>query len=348
MRIVVYDREESYAQRLVQFILYQEEWTLAAAFTEREPLFAHCQQEKAELLLVAEELWEDALLPLSEKQILLSEKEEKGEKGEGEIPRICRYQAADELLREVHYLCGGRKNERRGREREAKLYCVYSPSGHPRQSLFAWNLAKALNQGKTLYLNLQENSGFEELFSREYKRNLSDLLYLRKHRRENFAELVKSVACEEDGLTYLPPMQNSADAFLLEGGEWEDFFEALRCECGFESLVADLGVIFPGFWQFLQKSSYLYEPVLSFEYARIRQREFDRLLEWKYPRITKCVRRVQLPAEREALREHSSFSQIEMQDFARELLKKEAEEDGACGVEEENQGRGFGRGRIIS
>ncbi len=345
MRIVIYDKDESYAQRLVQFILYQEGWSFAAAFTEKEQLLEYCRQEKPQLLLVAEELWEETLLPLSEKRILLSEREEAEE---AEPPRICRYQAADDLLRELHYLCGDDRAEKEKREKAAEIYCVYSPSGHPRQSLFAWNLAKALNQRNTLYLNLQENSGFEELFSRDYKRNLSDLLYLRRHRKEKFAELVKATVCEEDGLAYLPPMQNSADAFLMEGSEWEEFFEELRSACGFAFIVADIGVIFPGFWQFLQKSSYLYEPVLTFEYARIRQREFDRLLEWKYPLLTKSVRRVQLPGEREMLREHSSLTQPEMQDFARMLLEKEVAEDGACTAEAENSGGDSGRGRIIS
>jgi hypothetical protein len=345
MQIAIYDMDESYAQRLAQFILYQEDWAFVAAFTEKEQLLEHCRQEKPQLLLVAEELWEESLLPLSEKRILLSEREESEE---GDLPKICRYQAADELLREVHFLCGDDRNEKKKREKKAEIYCVYSPSGHPRQSLFAWNLAKVLNQGNTLYLNLQENSGFEELFSREYKRNLSDLLYLWRHRKDDFAELVKAIACEEDGLTYLPPMQNSADAFLMEGREWEEFFEELRSACGFSFIVADVGVIFPGFWQFLQKSSYLYEPVLSFEYARIRQREFDRLLEWKYPLLTKSVRRIQLPADREMLREHSSLTQPEMQDFVRMLLEKEVAEDGTCTAEAENSGGGSGRGRVIS
>lgn len=345
MRIIVYDRDESYAQRLVEYILFQEEWEFAAAFTEKEALIEHCRKEKAQLLLMDEALWDEAFLTLSEKRILLSEKDGRQE---GELPRICRYQAADELLREVHYLCGDGRSEKSGREKAAELYCVYSPSGHPRQSLFAWNLAKALNQGRTLYLNLQENSGFEEIFAREYKRNLSDLLYLRQHRKGNIAELVKAVACEEDGLTYLPPMQNSADAFLMEGKEWEKFFEELRCECGFDLLVADVGVIFPGFWNFLQKSTYLFEPVLSFEYARIRQREFDRLLEWKYPKLTKCVRRVQIPAADELLREQSSLTQSEMQDFVRTFLKKEVAEDGTCTAETENPGGDSGRSRFIS
>ena len=76
MRIVIYDKDESYAQRLVQFILYQEGWSFAAAFTEKEQLLAHCRQEKPQLLLAAEGLWEETLLPLSEKRILLSEREE--------------------------------------------------------------------------------------------------------------------------------------------------------------------------------------------------------------------------------------------------------------------------------
>lgn len=131
MRIVIYDKDESYAQRLVQFILYQEGWSFAAAFTEKEQLLAHCRQEKPQLLLAAEELWEETLLPLSEKRILLSEREEAED---GEIPRICRYQAADDLLREMHYLCGDDRAETEKREKAAEIYCVYSPSGHPRQT----------------------------------------------------------------------------------------------------------------------------------------------------------------------------------------------------------------------
>ncbi len=348
MRIAIYDREELYAQRLVKFMMFREDWDFAAAFTEKSLLLEHCRKEKPDLLLVEEGLWEEELLQLADKVILLSEKEEAEEGEEKEAARICRYQAADELLKEIHYLCGEQGRGQKAGRGEAELYCVYSPSGHPRQSLFAWNLARVLGGEEVLYVNLQENSGFEELFGRAYQRNLSDLLYLKQNRKANFAELVKSVVCEEDGLQYLPPMQNSEDVFLLGAKEWEDFFDQLRGECGYRALVLDTGVIFPGFWQLLQKASCLYEPLLPFEYAKIRQREFDRLLEWKYPQLNRRVRKVQLPAEREELREHSSFSRLEMQDFVRRLLEKEVGELGTVSAEAENPGGDPGRSRVIS
>jgi hypothetical protein len=344
MKIAVYDRESLYAQRLVKFMMMQEGWEFAAAFTDKEQLLRHCREYQPDLLLTAEELYEEDLASLAKQVIKISEKEVQGE---GEGAKLYRYQAADEILKEIHYLCGDSCPSEKKKEGDAEVYCVYSPAGHPMQSLFAWNFAKMLGEEKVLYVNLQENAAFKEIFEREYQRDLSDLLYLNQHRKGEFSELLRGILCEEDGLKYLPPMQNSADAFLLGKREWEEFFDCLISESGFSVILVDIGMIFPGFWQLLQRSRWIYEPILNFDYSKSRQREFDRLVEWKYPALLKRMKKVQLPAEKEELREHSSLTRSNMQVFARKLLK-EATKDGYESGEATDSGADYRRGSLIS
>lgn len=83
---------------------------------------------------------------------------------------------------------------------------------------FALALAQILGREKSvLYLNMEEYSGFEELFEKEYPYTLSDLLYFVRQEQAGITVKMNSMIQSMGSMDFIPPVQSPED---IRGTRW--------------------------------------------------------------------------------------------------------------------------------
>lgn len=292
---VLFDDMEGYADALAVY-LGRKQQIRFSRFTSKEAL-GYCKDDPADLLLVAEHLYEPGLSAYGRVTVLLTEED----RWQSDLPCVCRYQSADSLLSGL-YLFIGEEEGHTGRS--AGLIGIYSPNQDPMQTLFAWKLAQTWNQKENvLYVNLNENAGFSKWLSREYERDISDLLFLSTHREGAFSSQLAGVVCSEDGLDYLPPMENGSDAFLMSQEVWITFFNRLVHESGYERILCDFGCMLPGFFSILKLCDHVYVPQLEGQYQQARSDQFSEMIRRRDRTLSERFTEMLLPKEEYLLRQ---------------------------------------------
>ncbi|MFQ7550612.1 MAG: hypothetical protein ACLRMZ_10300 [Blautia marasmi] len=71
-----------------------------------------------------------------------------------------------------------------------------------------------------LFLNLEPYSGFEQLFSCGFERNLGDLFYYIRQKKGQPAVQLAAMVHEAGGLSYVPPVITPEDVEQITGEEW--------------------------------------------------------------------------------------------------------------------------------
>ena len=133
-----------------------------------------------------------------------------------QYPSVYKYQSSSDVIREV-MACYG---EERGimpvqfpvLKKTTEILGVYSPLGRCLQTSFALTLGQVLAKERAvLYLNLEEYSGFEELFQKGFPYNLSDLLYYVRQENRNLVLKMNGMIQTIQNLDFIPPVRAPAD-----------------------------------------------------------------------------------------------------------------------------------------
>ena len=178
----VCDLEAEYARNFMDYLNQKKNIPFEIqAFTNVSSFVAYAKENPVELLLISAEAMcpEVGELDIG-KIVILTE----GSKPD-ELDRyadVYKYQASSDIVREVMACYGAEKAVLPAQmpvlKKTTELLGIYSPLGFCGQTSFALALAQILGREKSvLYLNMEEYSGFEELFEKEYPYTLSDLLY---------------------------------------------------------------------------------------------------------------------------------------------------------------------------
>lgn len=299
--LAVCDPEEAYASRLMEYLNEKQVSPFyVRAFTSKEALMEFAKQEAVELVLMSAELSEAAAEEeLANRQIgkriLLTQGQVPAEL-EGE-PAIYKYQSAETIIREALFYYAEEAQpflQAALLKKEVRLYGVYSPIHRIGKTTFSLALGCVCARKKrTLYLNLEPFSGFEEVLSiserpggscaRSYGQpwNLSDLLYYLKKGKNGFLYKLKSVTQSFGELDFILPVLSSEDLLTVEEAEWEELLEHLVTDAEYECLVIDFSDCIQGLPVLLEKCSKAYMPVLEDSISQAKIRQFKDVLERK-------------------------------------------------------------------
>ena len=289
MILAVYDNFADYAVELVRYLSRKDSNIRAGVFFEKEALLEYCAGQNPDILLVSEALLDDEIREIGKGTlILLTETEPDNEIREKrqEPPGICRYQSADGILSEMLLLLRPQKTSVSDIRMKggAAFITFYAPASRPASCdpvLLYRSVPESSGEG-TLCLNLQENAGFRERFQRNYKRDISDLLFMSMHRTGDFRMMLRGVLCEDEGITYVPPMEQTSDAFQVGEKEWHAFLEYLKYESGFERVFFDLEFLFPAAYEILELSGTIYLLTSGAQTDVYRMRHFLRIYEKRF------------------------------------------------------------------
>lgn len=291
---------------------------------------------------------------MREAVILTDEKNERravslAERGQGRViclseepgrrkGKIFQYQKAEGIYRELleqmglteeaGEACGGEDTEERG------VYFVFAP-GVSGGTLLAVLLAQYLGkQGQCLYLSLaalplyygEELSGNPD-FDRK---GTGELLFFVE--QADFAEKERSLRQDFGTAHMLAPISHYRDLLDCPPEDWKRFFERLRGECGYDSIVVEMNQFYeftPDILEMGTRTLALWESGLC---GRIQRAVFAHYCQIEKREAAKGLEEVELPPEYPGwVREWTMQPLAELSEnpqkmaFVRELLRRKKE-----------------------
>lgn len=272
MTVALCEAQDAYRERLAEYIMHRRGGQLKVyTFSERQVFRERRREQPFDLVLlgtgfekvIAKELEEGLYIHLAETPDWTEEQE----------PSIFKYQSGEEILRSMFacYLKLGRVDSSVSRRRK-EVIGLYSPTHCRMQTPFALTMAQILAlEKRVLYVNLGEWAGFGTWLQEEYRRDLSDLLYLISDYGNQVEGLLESVVHSVNRVDYIPPM---TDAQLLSQTGAEDYQALLALlveRTEYDVIFLDFGIMVPGFFHLLEQCSNVYA-VLDKSAMALRQR----------------------------------------------------------------------------
>ena len=231
--------------------------------------------------------------------------------------KATRHKMPDELAAQMPVL-----------KKTTELLGIYSPLGFCGQTSFALALAQILGREKSvLYLNMEEYSGFEELFEKEYPYTLSDLLYFVRQEQAGITVKMNSMIQSMGSMDFIPPVQSPEDIRGTRWQDWEHLLQEIVLHSSYEAVILDVGDGIEEVFQILDLCTRVYVPVRDDRISKCKMEQFEKLLRLRdYSQLLAGIEKVLLPilsqnADNEFRIEELVWS--ELGDFVRELLEKE-------------------------
>lgn len=284
--LLLYFQDEAYGKRLLRFLAGKKNPSLhLELITAREHLEEKNEYGDKELAV----LTDYAGIQESDRRkvIYLS-----GEKDRAKN-KIFMYQKADSLYRdlleflEIGPLTGGTSIQKEnGGEKKSGLFCLLDPAGGNGSALAVLLSQYLGRQGKCLYLNL---TGFPLYYGNELKeepefseRGLGELFFCMDE--EHLAEHVEALARPFGAAWMITPFPHYKDLLDCSIREWDSLLSRLRTECGYDSIVMEMGQLFEYTLGLMEQSEFpclIESPDLCgrirtavfWQYCRLEQRE---------------------------------------------------------------------------
>lgn len=155
------------------------------------------------------------------------------------------------------------------------IFTFFSPVGRSLKTTLAMAASQLLSdKERTIYLNLEPDSGFTVLFRQDHDTDLSDLIfYLRDGAGGRARLMLESAVCESQGVSFIPPVMDPQDLMQLTGDEITDLINLIRAS-GYKNIVLDTGILLKGFEKLLYMSSRIYMPVREDAMSKAKTAQF--------------------------------------------------------------------------
>lgn len=269
------DLEEAYVVRLADYL--NEKGILpyqVLAFTNLESLERYAKDNEIEILLISTQAMTDEVREMNIRRvIILSDGEEPGL--ERKEPMIRKYQDSDSIARQVMSYAGEAKAA--DMPENCRVLAVWSPVSRCGKTMFALTLAQIMSEeGRTLYLNLEDYSGFEPLFRTTYRSDTADLVYAARDKSQNLAVMLEASVQTFGSLDIAPPAFFPEDIREVSPGEWAQFIACAAAAGDYRTVVLDIGSWMQDVTELLEKCARCYVPILNDPVSRAKVSQFDR------------------------------------------------------------------------
>lgn len=328
----VCDLEVDYAYNFIGYLNQKKNIPFEIqAFTSRESLMEYGKKNYIELLLISDKAMCREIKEMDiGKIVILSEGVHLPELDQ--YPSVYKYQSSSDVIREVMACYGEEKVVLPAQfpvlKKTTEILGVYSPLGRCLQTSFALTLGQILAKEKaTLYLNLEEYSGLEELLGKGFAYNLSDLLYYVRQDNQNLSLKMNGMIQTINNLDYIPPVKAPADIRGTSWEDWEKLLKEITMHSSYEVVVLDIGNGIDETFQLLDQCKKIYMPVLGDVMSTCKIAQFENLLRiWDYPQVLRKIVKVKPPYHAGTASQENYIDQLvwsELGDYVRTVLRKE-------------------------
>ena len=328
----VCDTEAEYAKNFMEYLNRKQNLTFEVqAFTGVKSLLAFAEQNRIEILLISEAAVCREVRELDVgKLIVLTEGIKSPELSA--YAGIYKYQSSAQIVREVMACYGEERSVLPAQspvlKKATQILGVYSPVGRCLKTSFALTLGQlAAREKPVLYLNLEEYSGFEELFGKSFTGTLSDLLYFVRQGDHNLTVRLNSMVETVGQLDFVPPVQSPMD---IRGTSWQDWvclIQEIVLHSSYEVLILDIGNGIDEVFQLLDLCKRIYMPVCSDGLSECKIIQFENLLRvLDYPQVLVKTVRMKLPFHESISGNGAYVEQLpwsQLGEYVKELIRKE-------------------------
>ena len=281
--LAIFDGEESYAYRLMEFMSEKTNLPFEIyIFTSESKLFSCAKIKDIECLLVSENVYSKEVDSLKITHIVILS--ESGENLNKALHHINKYQSCENILHEVvEYYTNQSENvptALRVGLKKMKIIGIYTPIGRCLQTTFSLTLGQMLaKQYKTLYLNFEIYSGLGRMLSRSFNSDISDLMYYFTCSREKLAYRMESMVETVNGLDFIPPVEIHQSLAGIRGSQWLDLFQEIEKNSEYEFLILDLTDGIMDLWDVLRNCNYIYTIYREDGIAMAKLEQYEKALE---------------------------------------------------------------------
>ncbi len=326
------DLETAYAINFMEYINRKNTIPFEVhAFTSLDQLRIFVSSHQVEILLISENAMcrEVGEWPIN-KLVILSEGIHNPDFGK--YPSVYKYQSSSAVVREV-LACYGETEENPDPEcllkPKMKTIGVYSPLGRCLKTSFALTLGQiAARSRAALYLNIEDDSGFESLFHTDFDRNLSDIIYYLRQGEKNLTARMASIVKPIGNLDFLPPAKEPLEERCITEEEWRILISSIREHSSYEMLIMDIGTGQGCLKELLEECDLIYMPVKNDGISMAKLEHFENMLKlWDCEALSERIRKIHLPVRglpdsRDRYLEQLVYS--ELGEYTRSLLEQES------------------------
>lgn len=188
---------------------------------------------------------------------------------------------------------------------ETCFHGIYSPMRHEMELPFSLVYSRFLAEsGKTLFLDLEENSVLGELTGKASECSLLDVIYELKQQKEDFH--VGGYTEQYQGFSYISPVTNPSDLVGILEEEWLALFSSIRRD-GYANVVVLFGTLPQGFLNLVREIHVMYllgKPGAYYQYGTM---QFATSVKKMNPAIS--VQEVILPLSAQSLPEGNGMTE---------------------------------------
>lgn len=298
--LAIFDGEESYVYRLMDFISRKEDTPFEIhVFTREDKFFSFAEKKEIECLLISENAYQKEIEKLKIPHIIILS--ENGNNLNKALCHINKYQSGENILKEVmeYYTKSAQDTGAilRTGSRKMSIIGVYTPVGRCLQTTFSLTLGQMLaRRNKTLYLNFEAYSGLGRMLNRDFKGDISDLAYYFSCAREKLFYQLKSMVETVGGLDFIPPADVYQSLGGIKGTGWIDLFREIEKVTEYDFLILDLSDCLLDLWEVLKNCNHIYTIVREDPLAEAKMEQYEKALEsMKYGDITSKTKKWKLP-----------------------------------------------------
>ena len=279
--MIICDQEESYVYRLTDYLAMKKVLPFEIqGFTDVYQLQKYLETNTVQFALISEGCFfkEMQKWPI-EHLVLLNESGYQEE----ELESIYKYQSADQIFREILNICliDGPDERRISGKSKLKIIGIYTPIGRCLQTSFSFVLGQSLSKkNRVLYLNFENYSGLGSLLNREFKTDLSDLIYFFHNSREKFTYRMGSMVESVNGMDFIPPAFSYLDLMMITGNEWKDLFLEIEKSGEYEILILDLSDGIQNLFELLKLCEIVYTITRNDGFAMAKIDQYQQLLSY--------------------------------------------------------------------
>ena len=237
--LAVCDSEIEYAYQLVDYLSHKKGFPFRVQlFTSEKTLKEYSINHPISIALIAEKDFSEEIREFPIEHILLLGEDSKEDYHN--IKVLYKYQSSNRIIKELlDWAAGEGILGRTGcGSKELKLIGIYSPIGKCLKTSFAFVLGQLLSKKhKVLYLNMESYSGLGKLLQKEFKTDMSELIYYLQNSKEKFIYRMGSITEHAGELDILPPFDSFLDFISVTGEEWIQLFQEIEKGSDYEYLI---------------------------------------------------------------------------------------------------------------
>ncbi len=355
------DTEEAYALRLSEYMLEKIRLPYALhLFTRVEELQKFVQEEKVEILLIAENalkmLQEESIRQQVVKMFVLQEegavRQREGAVGQNVVSRqkedadrqnamdrqkkdvradsgyVSKFQSPEKIIAWLYEAIADISDWRQEvnvQDTGAKLIGIYSPIKRCLQTSFALTMGQILaKEHKTLYFNFENYSGFSQMLQKEFSMDMTDLMYYFRCAKDKLFLRLPSVIQNMNGLDYVPPTRYRAKKEEITGTQWLELCRNIAAVGHYEYIILDLDDSMEGLFDLLQNCNKIYTITKDDRFAAAKMNQYEQILKfYELEEIADKTVKCKFPVFKELPADMDLMTHGEMAGYVRAIVRKD-------------------------